>query len=171
MTFVLTWNGRRRLVAVQLFCRSCAQAGLFIRVPLPPPTAVRPPHCSGNEECCVYLNAAVEQPSVRSVPFKTERSIPAAAAAASPLVRASPKESCRLEGDSCGLVKIYLSSRGTCCLHILQYAQGKFPRQVDRLRCCVVLHLKRYCFHIHCRQSLQRHTRESNQYLIVLGFS
>ena len=81
MTFALAWNGRRRPVALRLFCRSCAQAGMFFRVPLPPPTAVRPPHRTENESRCVYLNAAVKQPSVRSLPFKTERSIPAAAAA------------------------------------------------------------------------------------------
>jgi len=85
MTFALAWNGRRRLVAVQLFCRSFAQAGMFFRIPLPPPTAVRPPHPTENEACCIYLNAAVKQPSVRSLPIKTERSIPAAAAAVSPL--------------------------------------------------------------------------------------
>ena len=85
MTFALAWNGRRRPVAVRLFCRSCAQAGMFFRVPLPPPTAVRPPHRTENEACCVYLNAAVKQPSVRSLPFKTERSITAAATAVSPL--------------------------------------------------------------------------------------
>ena len=68
MMFVPAWNGRRRLLAVRLFCRSCAQAGMFFRVPLPPPTAVRPPHRTENEACCVYLNAAVKQPSVRSRP-------------------------------------------------------------------------------------------------------
>ena len=75
------WNGRRRLVAVRLFCRSCAQAVMFFRVPLPPPTAVRPPHRTENEACCVWKNAAVKRPSVRSLPFKTERFIPAAAVA------------------------------------------------------------------------------------------
>ena len=84
MTFAFAWNGGRRSVAVRLFCRSCARAGTFCRVALPPPTAVRPPHRTENEACCVYLNAAVKQPSVRSLPFKTERSIPAAAAAVSP---------------------------------------------------------------------------------------
>jgi len=87
MTFALAWNGRRRPVAVRLFRRSCAQAGKFTHVPLPPPTAVRPPHRTENEACCVYLNAEVKQPSVRSLPFKTELSIPAAAAAVSPLRR------------------------------------------------------------------------------------
>jgi hypothetical protein len=29
MMCALAWNGRRKLVAVQLFCRSCAQAGMF----------------------------------------------------------------------------------------------------------------------------------------------
>jgi len=79
MTFALAWNGRLRLVAVRLFCHLCAQTGMFTRVPLP--TAVRPPHHMENEACCVYLNAAVKQPSMRLLPFKTERSIPAAAAA------------------------------------------------------------------------------------------
>ena len=86
MKFALAWNGRRRLVAVRLFCRSCAQAGMFFRVLLHPPTAARPPHLTENDARCVYLNAAVKQPSVRSFPFKTERSIPAAATAVSPLL-------------------------------------------------------------------------------------
>jgi len=85
MTFALAWNGSRRLVAVRLCCRSCVQAGMFFRVPLPPPTAVRPPHRTGNEACYVSLNAAVKHPSVRSLPFKTERSITTAAAAVHPL--------------------------------------------------------------------------------------
>ena len=85
MTFALAWNGRRRPVAVRLFCRSCTQAGMFFRVPLPPPTAVWPPHHTENEACCVYLNTVVKQPSVRSIPFKTERSTPVATAAVSPL--------------------------------------------------------------------------------------
>ena len=46
-------------------------------VPLPPPTAVRPPHRTENEACCVWKNAAVKQPSVGSLAFKTERFIPA----------------------------------------------------------------------------------------------
>jgi len=71
------WNGRRRLVAVRLFRRSYAQAGMFTRVPLPPPTAVRPPHRTENEACCVWRNAAVKQPSVRWLPFKTKRFIAA----------------------------------------------------------------------------------------------
>jgi hypothetical protein len=73
----LAWNGGRRLVAVRLFCRSWAQAGMFFHVPLPPPTAVRPPHRPENEACCVWKNAAVKQPSVRSLPFKTMRFIAA----------------------------------------------------------------------------------------------
>jgi len=48
-------------------------ASMFLRVPLPPPTAVRPPHRPENEARCVWKNAAVKQPSVRSLPFKTER--------------------------------------------------------------------------------------------------
>jgi len=56
----LAWNGRRRLVAVWLFCRSCAQAGKFFCDPLPLPTAVQPPHCTENEACCVCKNAAVK---------------------------------------------------------------------------------------------------------------
>ena len=65
MMCALAWNGRRRLVAVRLFCRSCAQACMFFRVPLPPPTAVWPPHHTENEACCVWKNA-VKQPSVGS---------------------------------------------------------------------------------------------------------
>jgi hypothetical protein len=38
---------------------------------------VRPPHSTENEACCVWKNAAVKQPSVRSLPFKTKRFIPA----------------------------------------------------------------------------------------------
>ena len=53
MMCTIAWNGRRRLVTVRLFCRSCAQAGIFLRVPLPPPTAVRPPHRTENAACCV----------------------------------------------------------------------------------------------------------------------
>jgi len=87
------WNGRRRLLAVRLFCRSCAQAGMFFRVPLPPPTAVRPPHRTENEACCVWKNAAVKQPSVGSLAFKTERFIPAVKKPLrfQPLVCTSPK--------------------------------------------------------------------------------
>jgi len=85
MAFALAWNGRRRPVAVRFIYRSCAQTGMFFRVPLPPPTAVRPPHRTENEANCVWKNAAVKQPSVRSLPFKTERPIPAAAAAVSQL--------------------------------------------------------------------------------------
>jgi hypothetical protein len=70
MMFALPWNGRRRLVAVRLFCRLCAQAGMFFRVPLPP-------HRTEKEACCVWKNAAVKQPSVRSLPFKTKRFIAA----------------------------------------------------------------------------------------------
>ena len=44
MMCTLAWYGRRILAAVRLFCRSCTQAGMFFRVPLPPPTAVWPPH-------------------------------------------------------------------------------------------------------------------------------
>jgi len=73
------------MVAVRLFCRSCAQAGTFLCVPLPLPIAVRPPHRTANDACCVWKTAAVKQPSVRSLPFKTERFIPMADAAVSPL--------------------------------------------------------------------------------------
>jgi len=73
----LAWYGRRILAAVRLFCRSCAQAGMFLRVPLPLPTAVRPPHRTENEACCVWKNAAVKQPPVSSLAFKAERFIPA----------------------------------------------------------------------------------------------
>jgi len=58
-------------------CRSCAQAGMFKRVPLPPPTAVRPPNRPENKACCVWKIAAVKQPSVRLLPFKTKRFIAA----------------------------------------------------------------------------------------------
>jgi len=67
---------------------------MFFRVPLPPPTAVRSPHCTENEARCVWKNAAVKQLSVRWFPFKTERFIPAAAAAVSPLRQ--KKRSCAL---------------------------------------------------------------------------
>jgi len=43
------------------------------------------PHRTANEACCVWKTAAVKQPSVRSLPFKTERFIPTAGAAVSPL--------------------------------------------------------------------------------------
>jgi hypothetical protein len=75
-----------------------------------------------------------------------------------------------MECDACSLVKVYLRSGGTCCLHVLQYAHGKFPRKVGSLlRCCTALHLRRYCLHIHCRESLQRHTIECKQYLTVIN--
>ena len=86
----LAWNGSRRPVAVRVFRRPCAQADMFFRVPLPPPAAVRPLHRTENEACCVWKNAAVKQPSVRSLPFKTERLIPAAAANVSPLRQKKP---------------------------------------------------------------------------------
>jgi len=73
MMCALANNGRRKLVAVLLFCRLCAQAGMLFRVPLPPPTALRPPHRTENEACCVWKNVAVELPSVRSLPFETRR--------------------------------------------------------------------------------------------------
>ena len=38
MICALAWNGRRRLVAMRLVCRSCPQAGMFLCVTLPPPT-------------------------------------------------------------------------------------------------------------------------------------
>jgi hypothetical protein len=38
---------------------------------------VRPPHRTENEACCVWKNAAVKQPSVRSLSFKTKRFIAA----------------------------------------------------------------------------------------------
>jgi hypothetical protein len=46
---------------------------MFFRVPLPPPTAERPPHRPENEACCVWKNVAVKEPSVHSLPFKTKR--------------------------------------------------------------------------------------------------
>jgi len=95
MTFALAWNGRRRLVVVRLIYRSCAQAGMFFRVPLSPPTAVRPPHLTENEAGCVWKNAAVKQSPVSSLPFKTEGFFPAAAVAVSPLrQRKKPARSC-----------------------------------------------------------------------------
>ena len=73
----LPWKGRRSLLAVRLFYRPCAQACMFFRVPLLPTTAVRPPHRTENEACCVWKNPAVKQPSVGWLAFKTERFIPA----------------------------------------------------------------------------------------------
>jgi len=66
---------------------------MFFRVPLPPPTAVRPPHRTENEACCVWKNAAVKQPPVSSLAFKTERFIPAVKKPLrfQPLVCTSPK--------------------------------------------------------------------------------
>jgi len=93
MICALAWDGRRRLVAVRFFCRSSAQAVKFFCVTMPPPTAVRPPHRTENEACCVWKNAAAKQPSVRSLPFKTEHFIPAVKnpLRLQPLVRARPK--------------------------------------------------------------------------------
>lgn len=95
MMCALAWNNRRRLLAVRLFFRSFAQAGMFSCVPLPPATAVRPPHRTQNEACCVWKTAAVKQPSVRSLPFITERFISAVKKPLrfEPLVRASPYSS------------------------------------------------------------------------------
>ena len=42
---------------------------MFLRVPLPAPTAVRQPHRPENEACCVWKNTAVKQPSVPSLQF------------------------------------------------------------------------------------------------------
>jgi hypothetical protein len=64
-------------LAVGLFCRLYAQAGVFFCVPLPPPTVVQPPHHTENEVCCIWKNAAVKQRFVRSLPFKTKRFIAA----------------------------------------------------------------------------------------------
>jgi hypothetical protein len=90
------WNGRRRLVAVRLFCRSCAQAVMFFRDLLPLSTAVRPPHRTENETCCVWKNAAVKQPSVRTLAYKAERFIPAVKKPLrfQPLVCTSRKTAC-----------------------------------------------------------------------------
>jgi hypothetical protein len=75
-----------------------------------------------------------------------------------------------MECDACSLVEIYVGSRGTCCLHILQYAQGRFLRNVGNLlRCCLLLNLRRYCLRICCSESLKCHTLERRQYLTVLG--
>ena len=82
------------------------------------------------------------------------------------------KQSYLMECDACSLVKIYLSSRGNCCLHILQYEHGKFPRKVGSLlRCHKLLRLRHYRLHVHCSDRLQRHTLEYKQYLTVLRFS
>jgi hypothetical protein len=50
---------------------------MFFRVPLPPPTAVRPPYRTENEGCCVWKNAMVKQPSFLPLPFKTKCFVPA----------------------------------------------------------------------------------------------
>ena len=52
MMCALAWNGRGRLVALRLFCRTCAKAGMFFCIPLPTPPAGRPPHRPENEACC-----------------------------------------------------------------------------------------------------------------------
>ena len=67
-----TKSGGRAVVLPLVRANRCV-----FRVPLPPPTAVRPPHRTENEACCVWKNAAVEQSSVSSFPFKTKRFIPA----------------------------------------------------------------------------------------------
>jgi hypothetical protein len=93
MMCALAWNVRRRLVAERLFYRSCAQEGRFFRVALPPLTAKRPPHRPENEACCVWKDAAVKEPLVRSLPFETKRFIEAVKKTRrfKTLVRASPK--------------------------------------------------------------------------------
>ena len=68
---------------------------MFIRVPLTPPTAERSPLCPEKEAYCVWQNAAVKQPSVRSLPFKSKRFTAAVKKKKNPLrfqpfVRASP---------------------------------------------------------------------------------
>ena len=78
MMCAIAWNGRRRLVAVRLFSRSCTQAGIFLRVPLPPPrshrTAQKIKHVAfrktlrWNNRPCARFHL---KPSVRSLPFKT----------------------------------------------------------------------------------------------------
>jgi hypothetical protein len=73
----LAWSGNRKLVVLRLFCHSWAQAGMFFRVPLPPPSALRPPQHPENEACCVWKNAGVKQKSVFSLPFKTKHFIAA----------------------------------------------------------------------------------------------
>jgi len=65
-----------------------AQAGMFFHVPLPPPTAVRSPHRTENEACCVWKNAAVKELSVRLLLFKTKRSISRKNTAVVPITRA-----------------------------------------------------------------------------------
>jgi len=70
-----------RAVVLLLVRTSC----YVLFVPLPPPTALRPPHRTENEACCVLKNAVVKQPSVRSLPFKTERFIAGTTVAVSPL--------------------------------------------------------------------------------------
>jgi hypothetical protein len=53
------------------------QEGKFFRVALPPPTAERPPHRPENEASCVWKNAAMKEPPVLSLLFKTTRFIEA----------------------------------------------------------------------------------------------
>jgi hypothetical protein len=73
MMSAFAWKGKRRLRAVRLIIRSCAQEGVFFSVPSPLPTAGRPPHRPENEARCVWKNSAVKQPYVRSIPFKIKR--------------------------------------------------------------------------------------------------
>jgi hypothetical protein len=54
MMRALAWNGRRGLVAVRLYCRSCVQVAMFLCVTLPHSTAVWQPHRTENEECRVW---------------------------------------------------------------------------------------------------------------------
>jgi hypothetical protein len=44
---------------------------------LPPLAAEQPPHRPENEACCVWKNAAIKLPPVRSLPFKTTRFVEA----------------------------------------------------------------------------------------------
>ena len=66
MTCELARNGRRKLAAVRLFCRWCALAGMLYRVPLAPPTAVRPPHRPENEAYWVWKNVELKQTYARA---------------------------------------------------------------------------------------------------------
>jgi hypothetical protein len=73
----LAWSGKRKLVVLRSSCHSWEQAGMFFRVPFPPPTALRPLQHTENKACCVWKNAGVKQKSVFSLPFKTKHFIAA----------------------------------------------------------------------------------------------
>jgi len=64
------------------------QVGMFFHVPLPSPTTVRSPHRTENEACCIWKNAAVKQPSLHLLLFKTKRFISGKNTAVVPTTRA-----------------------------------------------------------------------------------